>query len=323
MSRWPVFSLVCVACSAPVAGVPTHRDPSAARVLDPGCPGSAYATVQDAIDAASAQDVVEVCAGTFAERLVVSGKALVLRSADGPADTVVDAGGVGRALTVTTASPVTVEGLTFRNGWSSTGAGGNVQCERSNLLLRDNVLEDGEARRGAGLGASLCTGRLEGNTFRDNRATDLGGGLYVEGTIDVLDNRFEANASDSDAGAAFVRDSFATIRGNTVIANTAEDDGGGLFVRRGAPWVDGNVFEDNVSGEEGGGMRVKTSQVTVTDNVFANNRADWRGGGMKMSHDESVLSGNTWTGNEAGSKGGAVLPTNSTLRRSRSLSGSA
>jgi predicted outer membrane repeat protein len=278
-----------------------------ARVLDPGCAGSAYATVQDAIDAASNGDVVELCAGTFTEQLEITGKILTLRSVSGADGTIVDADGLGRALNITADAIVTVQGLTFRNGSDANGRGGNIQCDRSNLLLRDSVLEAGEAERGGGLGMSGCTGRLLDNTFRDNQATERGGGLYVEGTVDLLGNTFEDNASDEVAGAALLKDSFALIRGNTVIANTSDNDGAGFYVQRGAPWVDANVFRDNHAGSEGGGLRVKSSEAVVTDNTFTDNDADWRGGGMKMSHEESVISGNIWVGNHAGSKGGAML----------------
>lgn len=306
MSRWEALSLFCVACGVPIPGIPSGGGPPLARVLEPGCAGSPYATVQAAIDDASQNDVVELCAGTFPEQLVIDGKFLTLRSASGAEDTIIDAEGLGRALTITANSIVTVEGLTFRNGVDG-GKGGDIVCEQSNLLLRDSIVEDGDARQGGGLGMTTCTGRVEDNTFRDNHSTDRGGGLYIEGTVDIVRNTFEGNDSDSEAGAGFMRDSFATIRDNTVIGNYAESDGGGLFVRRGAPWVDANLFEDNDSGSEGGGLRLKTSEAVLTDNTFTNNHADWRGGGMKMSHDESIITGNTWIGNHAGSKGGAML----------------
>src|SRR4029078_4550979 len=121
-----------------------------------GCVGTA-GSIQAAIDAAPSGGEVVVCPGTYAERLVLSGKSLTLRSRDGAAATVLDAGGRGKALSVTSNAYVVVEGFTFRNGVSAW-IGGDVSCDGSWFFLGDSVVEGGSADMGGGVGANGCYG---------------------------------------------------------------------------------------------------------------------------------------------------------------------
>jgi predicted outer membrane repeat protein len=295
---------LCVACGAPPGVEAPHR--SLERVLTAGCSTASYDTIQKAIDASAPGDVVEVCAGTWRERLRIAGRALTLRSADGAAATVIDAEGGGRPLTIEEGSSVVVEGFTIRNG-AAVGIGGNVRCVDSVVDLRDSVLEGGSAERGGGFGTFTCAGIVRENTFQGNHATVHGGGLYAEAGLELVENTFEANHADA-GGGAYIRDSASEIRDNAFVANTSEDDGGGFFVFRGSPLVQGNRFDWNESGEEGGGLRVKSAEASIIDNEITNNYADWRGGGAKISHDEVFMCGNHVAGNTARViAGGALL----------------
>src|SRR5688572_6542515 len=61
-------------------GMPVRKDTVPAPIVPgPGCPGSPYARVQDALDAGAAGDIVEVCAGVYPERLTIAGRTLTLR----------------------------------------------------------------------------------------------------------------------------------------------------------------------------------------------------------------------------------------------------
>ncbi|MEQ1505441.1 MAG: hypothetical protein ABMB14_24630 [Myxococcota bacterium] len=326
-----------VGCGAPVDGtpVPARADVvgQSGRVLSPGCVGSGYATVQSAIAAAATGDVVEVCPGTYRERLTVTGKTITVRSRDGAATTIVDAQSLGRTLSVTGGASVTVEDLTLQNG-STSGPGGNLYCSASTLTVRGVVATNGRANDGGGLGVlATCTGSVEDSTFQDNSstwrgggisvhgdafavrdntlvsndATTSGGGLFMDGDGDVTGNRLDGNSSAKWGGGAYVNYSWGEIADNTVIGNTSADDGAGIYVYFGAPIVERNTFDANDTDDEGGGLRIKLSEATILDNVFTGNHADYRGGGLKVSHDEVVMAGNLFVDNDAYVTGGGAL----------------
>lgn len=332
MARFTVLGVVLVGCGSAPLGTPMGADLQVGRTLSPGCAGSPYATIQSAINAAVANDIVEVCPGTYNERLTIVGKTLTLRSRDGAATTTIDAQGIGKGLSLTSNANVTVDGFTFLNG-STTGTGGNVHCNGSTVTLLDSVLRGGEADKGGGFGVIACSGRAEGNTVDDNHATwsgagvyiqsdtltfegntllsntadTNGGGLYLDGDSAVVDNTFDGNHAEKNGGAVFVNYGLGDILDNTVVRNTSVDDGAGIYVSFGAPLVARNTFEANDTDDEGGGLRVKLGNPTIEDNLFLSNHADYRGGALKVSHDWVVMTGNTYIGNTAWVTGGAVL----------------
>jgi hypothetical protein len=332
MSRVHVLlGLALAGCSDPL-GTPEAREPVSGRTLSPGCAGSPYTRIRDAINASANGDIIEVCAGTYYERLSIVGKSITLRSVSGAGSTIVDGTSGGKTLSISGGGNVIVEGFTFRNG-STTGTGANVHCNGTGLELRDSVLETGSAYKGGGLGASGCSGIVENNTFDDNSSTwygggayiqsdslafegndvydnyalKRGGGLYVDGDSDIVDNDFQRNHSDEYGGAAYVYYGWGDIVGNFSGWNTSVDDGAGIYVDHGMPLVEGNTFEGNDSSDEGGGLRVKLSEATVRNNVFLSNHADYRGGAVKVSHDEVVMEGNTYLGNSTWVTAGAVF----------------
>jgi hypothetical protein len=330
MSR-KVLALCFLSACAPQDPEPLSRELSSGRVLQAGCSGSSYTTIQDAIDDALDLDIIEVCSGTWQERLQITGKVLVLRGVSGAASTTLDAQGWGTGLTLTGGAQVTVEGFTFLAGGSS-GIGGNISCDASTLVLTDSHVTEGSASRGGGLGATDCFGLVRGNTFSNNtawrggaaflsggslsfeenlvavnQADWAGGGVYVEGDIPLLGNTFDSNTSAEIGGGVYVDTGSAEIADNTFSSNTSVDDGAGLYLHRGAAQVRRNTFEGNDSSDEGGALRLKSSTATVTDNEFVSNHADYRGGAIKASHEAATFTGNTFTGNTTWVSGGAML----------------
>lgn len=305
--RFPLVTLLVAGCSDDLASPVAVSWSDSARTLSPGCVGSGYTTVQSAINAAVAGDLIEVCPGTYKERLTLSNKQLTLTSRDGAASVTLDGDWLGRTLSITTGSIVIVSNLTIQNG-STTGTGGNVYCSASSLELRDSVILGGTALKGGGVGGSTCTGLAEANTISGNTATLSGGGLYTSGgAFAVESNAITGNHSNGAGGGGYLNNSTASVHGNTVTWNTSGDDGAGLYVLNGAPSIDANTFEDNDTSDEAGGLRVKLAEATITGNTFARNHADYRGGGVKVSHDEVAMSGNTYTDNTAYSYGGALF----------------
>ncbi|MEZ4242036.1 MAG: hypothetical protein R3F59_38965, partial [Myxococcota bacterium] len=178
---WVVATAGCGAAAADVEA----PAPVSGRVLEAGC-GTTYDTLQAAVNAAVSGDAIDVCPGTYDERVTVAGKQLTLRSTGGAAVTTLNGAGWGGALVVRAGADVTVDGLTIVNGRADVG--GDLSCSDSALQLRNSVLSAGRATRGAGLGAVNCTGVVEANTFEGDDAWWSGGGAYVQGAGLVIRN---------------------------------------------------------------------------------------------------------------------------------------
>ncbi len=70
------------------------------RTVGPVGSGAAFTSIQSAIAASVDGDTVEVLPGTYAERIDLGGRDIVLRSTSGPAVTTIDGGRLGTVVTI-------------------------------------------------------------------------------------------------------------------------------------------------------------------------------------------------------------------------------
>ncbi len=169
-------------------------------------------SIQSAINAATHGDRILIQPGTYAERIDLQGKQLVVLGVAGPASTIVDAAGLANAVVTARAIPGTgarVEGLTLRNGAgkpfpSSYGYdyyGGGVFADGgTKLLVRNCVI----ASNGIG------TGTFAGGVYAG------GGGTEVDCERCIVRNNYawaSGGASLADY-AAITRFRSCTIVGN-------------------------------------------------------------------------------------------------------------
>lgn len=132
---------------------------------------SEFPTIQTAIDAAANNDTVLVAPGTYPEQINFHGKAITIRSEEGPAVTIIDGGGAGTVVTFESGELATsvLEGFTIRNGNASFGAG--MTMLGSSPTIIGNVFEfnsQGGGGFGAGIGGNVSSPLVERNIFRNN-----------------------------------------------------------------------------------------------------------------------------------------------------------
>ncbi len=298
------------AVEMPCDGIDNDCDPAtpdgASHVL-----GTVYDTVQQGIDAAEPGSVVEVCPGTWSERLVIS-DTLTLQGALGRAVPVIDATGLagpvielsagatlrdlvltggtgapspdpvilaantmgGGLMALLAADGVVLSGVRIEGNRAEVG-GGVVGPIAGSMQLIDTVISNNTAERSGG-GAVLFTADLQGVSIEGNAANDLGGGVWVVG----------ASTVSSDLG--------------TVVSGNTAQDGGGVYLAPDAAWTGGTVA-GNMGLASGGGVqaseRSSVSGTTIRDNSAA------RGGGVTTA-DEVDLTGVSVLGNLADSGGG-------------------
>lgn len=253
-----------------------------------------YDSIEAAIEAADNGDEIIVDPGTYNERIDFLGKAVVVRSRDGAAATVIDGGFKGSVVTFKSGEgPSSVlEGFTITNGDAGNGAG--IYCNGSSPVIRNNVICANFSWYGAGIYGSGASPMIEGNIVFDNEAWG-GGALYFrEGSSPVIaSNLIHDNRGDVDGGGIMCSESSVLVTGNTLVRNSAFGRGGGLHcTKKSVVRVVNSIFWDNSAyqGDEisvGGFWDGAVLEISYSDvkggqqsvNVSSGSTLDW-GAGM-------------------------------------------
>ncbi len=279
------------------------------------CPtGAPFTSIAAAIAAAPSGATIQICPGTYRERLSINAKPLSLVGTGGAAVTIVDgsAGGSVLAIAGTGGSGVTVQGLTFRNG-ATGGDGGGVRCASSTLSILDSVFSANLAQNGGGLAATGCDLDVLRTRFDQNRGRNEGGGAFLSGSSgQVKQCQFVGNQGVL-GGGIHVREGTVALLGNVLQSNVAELRGGGLYHASSSP-VTNNTFADNQSSWTGGGIYVETHAPLFQDNTVSGSTSVNDGGGIYIFQSQATLRANRFLGNHAGDDGGGIRSFESNCR---------
>lgn len=258
-------TLIVLAClCAPVLAQTTWYVDAGGVPPGSGTASDPYTSIQYAIERPSTQngDTLLVAAGTYAERIDFTGKAVVVTAATAERP-VIDAQGTGSTVAFRTGEgPGSVlVGFELRGG-SGTDLGGETHGGGLLILgasprVIDVVVADNEAARGGGVavlaGSSPTLGRLH---VEENTATQ-GGGIYVAGGTVTLsesavdDNSTVPGASAPEGAGVWVgAGGRLVVRGGSVSRNAsgACGFGGGLAVRGATAELHQVVLERNHAG---------------------------------------------------------------------------
>jgi hypothetical protein len=229
---------------------------------------AAQPTIQGAINAASDGDQIVVAGGTYFEHIDFKGKAIEVRSAGGPASTIIDGGGSGPvvAFLLGEARTSVLRGFTITHGGFTAGGGPGILG-------------------GAGVAILDSSPTITGNVVTDNDASDRnGGGIAIFGGAPlIIGNEIDhGRANASGAGGGIFAGGAAVIVGNYIHDNTA-GGGGGLLARDGTEVRD-NRFRNNHAGAfNGGAVNVDGPNVLLVGNVTDANTSDSSGAAVHVT----------------------------------------
>ncbi len=308
-------------------------------------------TIQSAIDAAQAGDIIKVARGVYTETKPTAGftyNLLITKTVHlfggytcnnwatrnyttnitiiRPADPTFAVVAIQGSFANTAAVTPTLDGFVI-TGARSDNHGGGLRMNDSNALIRNNVITGNIAYfLGGGVWVQRGAPRFENNRIENNQVmpsgTAYGGGIELEGTQ-------------------------ATLVGNIIAGNvisSARGYGGGVAVDGGGPvLLSNNTISANVAANQaggaaesgyGGGVSVFNAPVTLSNNVIQSNTANsvtlGFGGGVYINGADFTLTGNTVMSNTAGfapdngprlAGGGVLIETSSGLFSGNNLLG--
>jgi hypothetical protein len=250
---------------------------------------SAGQSIQDAINAASNGDQIEVAPGTYNETINFNGKSVRLYSSGGANVTVIN--GTGYYHVVQCVSGEDAD--TILDGFTITG--GNSQYSQ-----------------GGGMFNSSSSPTVTNCKFSGNNARDGGGMCNYQGSSPAVTNcTFSGNMGYLGGGMCNDQSSNPTVTGCIFLSNTATLHGGGIHNEHSDPNVTNCIFQGNTAFAHGGGMMNNYGSLSYIANcIFSGNTAKEWGGGICNVGVTRYIINCTFSGNTAAA-GGAINNNNS------------
>lgn len=271
MKNWLIFLVL-------VLGFGLWVRQAQAATLTVCASGCDFSSVATAVSAADEGDTLDLAGETFSENIVIL-KSLTLQ---GEAGTILDGGGNGRVISVTTGVNVSILSLQVQNGSANDGGG---IFNRGNLTLDDVV--------------------VSGNAAEPNASFGEGGGIYNLGTLTASNSTISQNSAEYGGGlennAGTVNLTDVVISGNTT-TDIFDGVGGGLENSGGTMTLTRVTVQNNTANFVGGGIQ-NLGQMTITDSLISGNTADLGGGLASGSSTGLTLQNSTITDNNNSSNG--------------------
>ncbi|MHC4455863.1 MAG: outer membrane protein assembly factor BamB family protein [Planctomycetota bacterium] len=305
-------------------------------------PTHQYPTIQRAINACVDGDTVIVKDGVYTGYrnmdIDFHGKAITVRSENGPEKCIIDCNGWGRGFYFGSEEDENsvLEGFTITNGYESEGggiycdwessptikncnivenAGGGIYCNWkssptiTDCIISDNVPSGRSGGSGISIFYSVCL--IQNCTITGNKARS-GGGIYCWNSKPTITNCTIAGNSASYYGGGIYNSEIgnSTITNCTIIGNTAGRYGGGMYHNyKSNPTIINCTIIGNTAGQNGGGMyHGWLNKPTIINCIITGNMAEAKGGGMyNIGETRPLISNCTISSNLAEEEGGGIF----------------
>jgi predicted outer membrane repeat protein len=290
-----------------------------------GSPEHPFDTIQEAIDKASGWDTIIVLDGIYSGAgnldIDFKGKALTIRSENGPESCIIDCQKLGRGFYFhrSEGANSVLDGLTITNG--SADEGGGIYCGSScsptitNCVLSGNIAISVGWEGGDGGGMFNMNNRptITNCTFIGNEA-EYGAGMYNYNSSPILAKcTFSENVTVWDGAGMFNDWSNPDLTNCIFRGNSAGDWGGGISNYGGIQNITKCKFSENSAFGYGGGIYNDWNVLTVSNSIFSGNTAGWDGGAMYNDWSGLTVTNCTFAGNAADFGNGNALAFDSYL----------
>jgi hypothetical protein len=263
-----------------------------------------YGTVQQAVNAATDGDIIQIASGVYFENVALFNKELTL------------VGGYDTTCAAPGTDPTRIEG--------SLGSGSTLVVHNGTVTLRDLELAWGSGSGGGLLAGSNALVTLDHTTVHDNHAS-YGGGIYVNtGSVVTLTNDSDVinNTATVYGGGARV---WGTLVGTETLSDISDNcapHGGGVSVNQGALWLDGSDMDQNEAAAAngiGGGIHAVAAEVALDGNAWVYHGNAYDGAGIYADGASLTLMNSHVGGNDAAHDGGGLYLTNGSIMTGTNL----
>lgn len=251
-----------------------------------------YLTIQQALNAADADDVVVVGPGRYVENIVFPEVPVVLMSSHGPERTIVDGSQAGPVVFIggSATRQTILSGFTITNGNGGGHGAGGVWVSGGRPIITGNLITGNAGScQGGGVTLSFSAALLYRNVIADNDASSSGGGgggggggIGIGGNpcpdfscgAEIIGNRIVGNILDNCAsgGGVFVN-SGGRVRliGNVIAGNSVTWSGGAFSAMNGTEaLIENNLIVANRAGKSAGGLHLGTLTHLVNNTIVNN-----------------------------------------------------
>jgi uncharacterized repeat protein (TIGR01451 family)/CSLREA domain-containing protein len=266
-------------------------------LADPGdgvC-DDAECTLREAIAAAASGDKIVFGGGLQGDIDLTAGQLEIVDknlTIDGAGRIALDAQGSSRVMQVRRENVVTVvtlDGLTFKNGFADEESGGGLVFFHADVTLRNSLVSanvaDGE---GGGIyNVSISKLTLVNSTLDGNKAGSQGGGISNYAELAVIGSTISGNDGPSGGGGILNRvGATATVARSTISGNRGADGAGianygGTMALRSVT-LTGNAATSGIGGHAGSGS------TTVANSIIGGNSggfaSDCNGNEKSLGH---------------------------------------
>ncbi|NRA74331.1 MAG: right-handed parallel beta-helix repeat-containing protein [Planctomycetes bacterium] len=252
------------------------------------------AGIQKAIAIANDGDEIIVAAGIWNESIDFSGKNIVIRSEQGPENTLIE-GTLGASVVVFQSGETSLamlEGFKISGGGGTASSGpqlgGGLYISGSSPCIRDCIIEGNQASVGGGVFIDAGPSQqivFEQVQILSNLALDSGGALAIIGVdsgVSLVNCVLQGNQSDTVAGAIYCEASSVQMQSCQITENSAEMLVGGVWLYLDS---EGDFFDCEFSSNSslivGGAVVVSDfSQLTMERCSLFDNSGGASGGGL-------------------------------------------
>jgi parallel beta-helix repeat protein/predicted outer membrane repeat protein len=202
-----------------------------------------FNNIQAAIDDSSDGDTIIVADGTYTgagnREISFRGKAITVRSENGPENCIIDCQGKGRGFYYGDGEDANsiLAGLTITNGYTSAGGALYISSDSSPTIINCKFENNHSGGYGGAISCySNYSPKLTNCIFTGNSSNYSGGGIFISEGSPILTNcTFSGNSAVDWGGAVHSEEiSSLTIRNCLIIGNKTEWRSGGISITDGS-----------------------------------------------------------------------------------------